>query len=191
MSEILIIARVRIHEFDVPIVTDYYFNVKERLSLVEGSYGLSVWRDERDRESFLVIYDYENLEAAERGLVAITEVQTHAETQAADFRPADVQRVRIVKYSGKRLAQTTTTACLSMSQRVSDPGYSPELLEEIDRIFSELQYLPGYLGSVYGTNDVLDEEVFGIVTLKSREAFLGSLPRNMKTYQIALFSRFY
>ena len=78
-----------------------------------------------------------------------------------------------------------------MSQRVSDPGYSPELLEEIDRIFSELQYLPGYLGSVYGTNDVLDEEVFGIVTLKSREAFLGSLPRNMKTYQIALFSRFY
>ena len=191
MSEILIIARVRIHELDVPIVTDYYFEVKDKLSSVEGCNGLSVWRDERDKESFLVIYEYADLAAAERGLVAISEIRVLAETQAADFRPADVQRIRISGYVGDRVAKAPTTAYLSMSQRVADPGYSPELQEELERVFDELQIMPGFIGSVYGTNDVLEEEVIGIVTWQSREAFLASLPPHVNTYSIVLYRRFY
>lgn len=191
VNGILVIARVRIHDFDLPVVTDYYFDVKERLDSVEGSHGLSVWRDEVDREAFLVIYEYEDVDAAERGLAAVTEVRALAETQAADFRPADVQRVQVKRYTGERLSATVRTAYLSMSHRIADPGYSPELLDEIERIFDELQYLPGCLGSVYGANDALEEEVIGIVTWRSREAFEASIPRSIKTYDISVYSRFY
>ncbi len=191
VSDILILARVRIHELDVPIITDYYFDVKERLSTVEGCFGLSVWRDQRDPESFLVVYEYADLEAADRGLVAISEIRVLAESQTAAFRPADVQRLRLKKYSGKRLSKTATTAVLSLSQRVADPGYSPELVEELERIFVELELIPGYLGSVIGENDILEEEIFGLVTWQNRESFLASLPPSILSYDISLYGRFY
>lgn len=191
MSEILILARVRINELDLPIVTDYYFEVKSQLMRVKGCHGLSVWRDQRDLESFLVLYEYADLEAADRGLVAISKVRILAEAQLADFRPADVQRIKVAKYSGKRLSKTANTALLSLSQRVADPGYGPELLDDLDRTLDELACMPGYLGSVTGWNDVLEEEIFGLVTWASREAFVASLPPNVRGRSIKLYGRFY
>jgi len=191
VSEILILARVRIHEFDLPIVADYYFEVSERLSTVQGSLGLSVWRDPRDPESFLVAYEYADLAAAERGLVALTEVRVLAETQAADFRPAHVLRVKVFDRSARRLSEAPQTACLSMSIRIADPGYSPELLDDLGRTFEDLQYIPGYIGSVYGTNDVLEEEVIGLVVWANREAYVKSLPPVHQVSDLTMYSRFY
>ena len=191
VTEILILARVKIHEFDLPIVADYYFEVSERLAKVKGSNGVSVWRDPKDTESFLVIYEYADLAAAERGLVAISEIRVLAETQAADFRPADVIRLRVHHRSSVRVHAAPRTACLSMSIRVADPGYSPELLDDIGQVFEELQYISGYVGSVYGVNDTLEEEVIGLVTWASQEAFQNSIPPAKRKRQIQSYSRFY
>lgn len=191
MAEILILARVRIHEFDLPIIADYYFEVSERLGKVKGAHGCSVWRDPKDTESFLVVYEYADLAAAERGLVAISEIRVLAETQAADFRPADVIRLRVHHRSAKRLSKAPRTASLSMSLRVADPGYGPELLDDLGQVFEELQYIPGYVGSVYGVNDTLEEEVIGLVTWASKEAFQSSIPPGKRPRQLQLYSRFY
>jgi len=191
VSEILILARVRIHEYDLSIIADYYFAVNERLSTVEGSYGLSVWRDPQDSESFLVVYEYADVEAAERGLVAVTEVRSLAETQFADFRPANVLRVRTHERSGRRVSKTANTACLSMSVRVADPGYGPELVDQLGRILDELQYIPGFVGYVYGQNDILDEEVIGIVTWSNALSFQSSLPPGQASRAIEFFTRFF
>jgi len=191
VSEILILASVKLHEYDLPIIADYYFEVGERLSTVGGCYGLSVWRDPDEVESFLVAYEYADLEAAERGLVAISEVRLLAETQLADFRPANVWRVRIHSRSAKHVNQAPQTACLSMSVRVADPGYGPELLDELGRIFDELQYIPGFLGSVYGTNDALDEEVIALATWVDVAAFRSSLPRTAGPRKLQMYTRFF
>jgi len=191
VSEILILARVRINELDLPVVTDYYFDVKEKLAGVPGCYGLSVWRDEVDAEAFLVIYEYADLDAAERGLVALTEIRVLAETQAADFRPADVQRIRVGDFGGYRMSEVSPRADLSVSHRVADPGYGPELLAETEQIMTELALMPGYLGSVYGINDALEEEVLGLVAWSSREAFVASLPPHATMRTITVYSRFY
>jgi len=191
VAEILILARVKIHEFDLPIVADYYFEVSERLGKVKGSHGVSVWRDPKDLESFIVIYEYADVAAAERGLVAISEIRILAETQAADFRPADVIRLRVHHRSSKRVSDAPRTACLSMSLRVADPGYGPELLDDTGQVFEEMQYIPGYVGSVYGVNDTLEEEVIGLVTWANQEAFQSSIPPAKRKRQLQFYTRFY
>jgi len=191
VSEILILARVRLRETDLPVVADYYFEVDKRHSQSEGSYGLSVWRDTKDPESFLVAYEYADLAAADRGLVAISEVRYLAETELIDFKPAHVLRVRVHGRDGKRLSQTPQSASLSMSVRVADPGYGPELLEELGRVFDELQLITGHLGSVYGTNDGLDEEVIGIATWIGPDALKKSLPRKAGASTLELYTRFF
>lgn len=191
MAEILILARIKLHEFDLPIITDYYFEVSEKLSKVRGFHGLSVWRDPRAAESFLVGYEYADVASAERGLVSVTEVRVLAETQLADFRPADVTRVRVAGRAGVRLSQTALTTFLSMSVRVADPGYGPELISEVGNVLVELSLLPGFLGSIYGTNSALDEEVVGIATWASQSAYQGSLPRKSGPRKLEGYERFF
>ena len=191
MSEILILARVRINQLDLPVIADYYFEISEKLAQLSGFLGLSVWRDASDPESFLVIYDYADLEATEKGLHVISQARTLAESTLADFRPADVIRVRVARKSSKRVHQAPSTGCLSMSVRISDPGYAPELKDEIRRIFDELQLLPGYFSHVFGSNDALDEEVIGLVTWKTEEAFASSLPARKAPGQLQFYKRFF
>ena len=191
MSDILILARVRIHEFDLPVIADYYFDVNAKLMTVEGFKGLSVWRDVSDAESFLVIYDYASPESADEGLQAVTQARTIAESQTADFRPADVIRMHVDAQSQVRIHEADATTYLSMSVRFADPGYGPELANEIGMIFDELRIMPGFVGSAYGTSDSLEEEVIGLVTWESPEAFSASIPPTKRPNQVFLYSRFY
>ncbi len=192
VSEILILARVRLAEFDLPTIADYYFEVGQRLANVEGCHGISVWRDPDNSESFLVIYEYADDDAAARGLTAIAEVRVKSESKLVEFNPADVIRVRTHRQTDKRVSESHRSSYLSMSVRIADPGYGPELLEEIGRIFDELHLIPGCLGSVYGPNAALEEEVVGIVTWDSEDAFISSLPPGSKyVRQIEFYSRFF
>jgi len=92
---------------------------------------------------------------------------------------------------GCRPSKTPVPSYLSMSVRISDPGYETELVEEIGHIFEELQLIPGFLGAMHGNRDGLDEEVIGIVTWESPEAFSLSLPPSQYRYDVRLYERIY
>ncbi len=176
---------------DLSVMADYYFEVSRRLAEIDGFLGLSVWRDPKDNHSFLVAYDYSNLDAVEKGLVAVTEVRAQVESEITTLTPADVLRVRIVNRSHQILHEAPSTAYLSMSLRIADPGYSPELVEDLEQTFGELQLLNGYVGSTIGINDALEEEVVGLVTWSSLAAFETSLPPGKKIRQVQVYARFF
>jgi hypothetical protein len=54
----------------------------------------------------------------------------------------------------------------------------------------ELGVISGYLGSFWGSNDTLKEEIIGCVLWSSREAFAASIPpgilHDVKLYRRAL-----
>ncbi len=191
VSQILILARRRLSAVDLAVATDYYFTVSERLAAVPGSLGVTVWRSAGDAESFLVVYEYADANAAQRGLEAAMAVQTSAGSQLNDLSPTDLLRVQVVKAASAPLSTTPLSSTLSMSVRVAAPGYSRELLDELGRIFDELQLLPGCLGTLYGVNDALAEEVVGVVTWTDRASFQTSLPRGGGPSTIDVYDRFF
>jgi len=189
VSEIIILAQVQLNELDRLMADDYTAEATQRLATVDGAQGMSVWRNVRQPNAVLIAYEYRDIQAAEKGLVALTGIRLLAETQTADFQPADVLRVRVVGRHGPSLVKSPKNSYLSMSVRVADPGYGPDLTEEIERIFTELEFIPGHVGSVFGPNDSLDEEIVGIVMWDSYQAFQSSLPPGHAPYEVRLFDR--
>lgn len=189
MSEILILVRVRVDELDYVHLEAYTDAARSRLATVAGWHGLSVWRDTEDPQALLLCHEYTDVPAAERGLVALAGMPLLVEQGGAQLQPADVLRVRVLGRTGKRLSSCESPSYLSMSIRVADPGYGADLASEIDMIFQELAFLPGCLGSVYGENDVLTEEIVGLVTWASHEAFQSSLPPGLAPYEVRLMER--
>lgn len=185
----MIVAEVRVNELDVFGVETYSHDARERLSTVEGWQGLSLWRDVQNREQMLVIYEHDSLQSAENGLVALSDIKLLAEQQTMDYRPAEVLRVRVTGRVGGVLDSFPASSFLSASVRVADPGYGKDLDDEIGHIFDELRYIPGYLGSVHGSNESLDEEIVGLVAWESEAAFKMSLPPGKTPYAVRLFNR--
>lgn len=108
--------------------------------------------------------------------------------QAVALAPADVMRVRLLTQTGSDVSSYQVGTYLSISVRNADPGYGPDLAEEMERIFGEIAFLDGYLGSVVGVNDGLDEEIVSVVHWKSESAFQTLMPK-MPPYEVRLYQR--
>jgi hypothetical protein len=112
-------------------------------------------------------------------------------SEALDADGGTVERIRVVvegRY-GTRVSEADERSFLSISVRISDPGYGIDLAEEIDQLFQHLRLIPGFSGCVYGVGDDLPEEVIGVVTWANREAFVASLPPTQRPYEVKLFER--
>lgn len=191
MSEVLFIIRVQVNELDLVGVDQYYLHTRELLEKVDGFYGHSLWRKSGAHDELLVLHEYRDVEATERGLEALAGTKLLAEAQTADYHPADLMRIIVEGRGGKRISQTPKPSYLSMSVRVADPGYQRDLLDQVGVIFQELRFIPGNLGSVYGYRDGLREEIVGLVTWESPEAFSRSLPPKQRKYDVRLYERIY
>lgn len=189
MSEILLLIRVHIDEIDNPGVESYYLTARERFAKMTGILGSSLWRDHKDSGQSLIAFEFRDVESADRAMAAISTVHLLSESQAAEFEPAEAIRVIVRGRFGRRVSEAATTGFLSMSLRISDPGYGDDLVSEIDQIFQHLRLIPGFAGAIFGTSDDLDEEVIGVVTWDSKEAFVASLPPSQRPYEVKLFAR--
>ena len=76
----------------------------------------------------------------------------------------------------------------SVSTRRADPGYTEQLLDEMEQIFETLRYIDGYLGSAVGTNPALPEEIIGLVFWRDLRSYEDSGPRK-GLYEIRLYER--
>lgn len=183
------LIRIHINELDIAGVEDYYLSSKERLSTVDGAFGHSMWRGADDRADLMVVFEFKDMDAAERGLQALSGIRLLAESQAADYNPADLIHVQVTGRNGARISAAPKPAYLSMSVRVADPGFGNDLIEELGNIFQELSLIPGYAGSVQGFSDSLREEAVGIVTWATRDAFEASVPPSVRPYKVRLYER--
>jgi heme-degrading monooxygenase HmoA len=182
----LVAIRVRVHELDAGHLVSYFEDASRRASTTDGFLGGRLYRLTTDGSDHLIVWHYRDVAAAERGLVEVAKTKSLGERQSAGHAPADVTRARVLHAGGLGKDSLPEGHFLSLSVRVADPGYGKELASEYQRIFTELQFIPGFRGYIIAVNDTLDEEIYGIVTWDSAEAFGASLPAGV-LYEVKLY----
>lgn len=188
MAETLIMVRVRLHPEDAKAAGAYARSVTDALKSVEGFQGFGLWQDVEDELDHLILFSYASPEAAKRGLVAVSERRTLAERQEHGAMPADAMTLAVHHAYGALDGQIAPSSALSLSIRIAEPGYGPELIDEYDQIFAALAAIPGYAGMLIANNGNLPEEVVGLVAWDDQLAFRASLPKQ-PAYQVKLYER--
>jgi heme-degrading monooxygenase HmoA len=187
MSPVIIIARLEVRIGDVAKSERYYHQLRGVLEKVDGFEGVSIWHRTIEPTQLLALYHYRDVESAERGLQALMDGTLFIEEVAAEG-PADVTRVTLTAEQGLSLQKVAPGQLLSISKRIADPGYAEDLAEEVSNIFAELALIPGYLGSAYGHNETLAEEVIGLVAWRDEASFQTSVPEGT-LYELRLYKK--
>lgn len=158
------------------------------LQSIDGFISSTVWRSQANTEDIILINHYANEEAASEGISRLM-TEGFFEMVAESFpEPLDLKRMEIVFADGLAPGDLSRDEFLSLSDRSTDPGKGPELETELRRIFGELKSIDGYTGSMIGRNEVLDEEVLGLVFWTDVSGFMASLPTKV-LYEVRLFRR--
>lgn len=188
MAETIIMVRVRLHADDAGAANAYGRAVGDALKDVEGFQGYGVWESCQDPLARLILFSYASAEAAERGLVAISERRGLIERQERSAEPADVMALTVVHAEGAFANGVSQASAISISIRIAEPGYGHNLLDVYLRTFAELAAIPGFAGHLVAVNQNLPEEGVGLAAWDDEAAFRASLPRQ-KVYQVKLYER--
>jgi hypothetical protein len=97
--------------------------------------------------------------------------------------PPDILRFRILAQSGRALEEVKVSEFMSVSKRIADPGMEKDLTDELQTIFAELAFIPGFLGSLIGQLTEVEEEILGLV--RARRHGSSPCPRTRCTRSIS------
>ncbi|MBL8040424.1 MAG: hypothetical protein JNM04_03645 [Chthonomonas sp.] len=159
--------------------------IQQEAGLNPDYLSLSIWQDCDFPEKYAVVL-HESL--GEPDLYATLLEPQIARMVDNLLAPPTVHKVLVRHSAGQHPGDIQPGQLMSMSVREAEPGYFEDLLAEVSDIFEAIQYVPGYLGSVYGQNVSLEDEVIGIVYWQHRQGFEESMPRG-SFYEIRLYER--
>ena len=185
---VVIIARMYLPAAALENALAYHRDLSRTLSAtVDGFEGSGYWQSYNDPTYTMIHYQYRDQASAEAGLRQLVEKRPLTERADLMTSPPDVLGIDIKGRLGRRVTSEVGD-WLSISIRMADTGYGPELCEELDRIFHEISVLDGFLGAEYGVNQTLDDQVVGLALWTSREAFATSVPPGT-IYDVNVFRR--
>jgi hypothetical protein len=179
MSEILVIARLRVMATDA-LLLSYRNQLKELEPNREGLTGITSWRSADADGGLMQIMRYASPDAADRGLRALMESKLGPMVASVTIDPPDVTTVIPKKQHGKHFEDVPIGSFISFAIRFSDPGQQEELEMDTDEVLSELAFIPGYMGSMWGNTVAMGEEIVSIVIWSTQEALLSSIPQTHK-----------
>ncbi len=180
MSAIVILNRVTFHGSpDLVALRKYHEEIGIALSQNLGYVGGRIWSDLLEPSHFLTAHVYRDLRAAESGLQTIAQESLLQQYVTLDHDPPSTTRVRVIEATGALEGHMTDADFVSLSVRVAEPGRGNELRDDLRRVFSECEMIPGFTGYLIGVNDVLEEETIGLAGWDSQAAFLQSLPEGI------------
>jgi hypothetical protein len=81
---------------------------------------------------------------------------------------------------GKTFEDAPSGSFASLAIRFSDPGQQEDLEMDTSEVLAELAFIPGYIGSTWGNNVALNEEIVSVVLWANQEALLSSIPNSHK-----------
>lgn len=179
MSEVLVIARLRIMASDEQL-RDYRSQMEALEPNREGLLGISTWRSLEADGGVMQIMRYSDRAVADRALAALVSSRVGPLVASFTIDPPDVAMLTPQKVHGKRGADVPDSSFCSFAMRFSDPGLQEELELDTEEVLSELSYIPGYLGSIWGNNVALNEEIISLVYWADEAAMLSSIPKSHK-----------
>jgi heme-degrading monooxygenase HmoA len=179
VSATLIVVRTQYSTMpSIESTKSYHQSVHRALEEVSGFEGGGLWVNSTEPGKHLIIYRYKDLESAAAGLEAISDQRLLAQSQTIHSGPPDVISLRTIKESGA-VKDIESCTYLSVSIRIAEPGYAADLEQDLERVFQEIQFLDGFTGYSVAVNNALEEEVVGIASWQSEEAFLRSVPEGI------------
>ena len=188
MPQIINFSFPTIFDEELPGAMEAYSRVRELHGSHEGWVSSTIWRNVNDATQYGVATHYQSEDSALAALLILTEAGIVDQLINAMQIPPDLKRMRIDHRNGGMLDATSIGHFMSLSFRRAEPGFSDDLEAELATIFESLQYIEGYIGSAYGYNPQVEEEVLGMVLWRSQRAFEESLPEKA-TYEVRLFER--
>jgi len=179
MSEITVIARLRVMATDLQLKA-YRDEVVSLEPNKRGLLGASTWRSLEPDGGVMTIMRYVDSAVAEEALEALVSSNAGPMVASLSIDPPDVILMAPKSNKGKTFEEIPVGSLLSLAVRVSDPGQQEELELDTDEVLSELSYIPGYLGSYWGNNVTLNEEILSLVTWANMDALESSIPTSHK-----------
>lgn len=183
----LLVVRSTVDPADGPKIAGYFKEASKRAATTPGYRGGRLYVNHHDSSDYLILWHYQDVQAADAGLIAIAKGAALPQYQSS-ASPADVRRTHVTSVYGAASDGMPPGDYLSMSLRVAEPGYGKELASELEQIFGELMLLNGFCGWIVAPSDTLAEEIVGLCSWVSPTAFQTSIPTGI-LYEVRLYRR--
>lgn len=179
MSEVIVIARLRVMATDAQLL-----NYRDRLMGLEpnqaGLLGFSFWRSLEGDGGLMQVMRYRDGGVAEEALEALVHSKIGPLVATAAIDPPDVVVIGPKKQHGKQPEEVPNGAFCTFAIRFADPGLVDVMAQDTDEVLAELAFLPGYMGSFWGNNVTLNDELVSMMFWKSEDAMMSSIPTSHK-----------
>lgn len=187
-SEVLVVSRARFGQIDLETMASLRNRVLNVFSGVPGFISTSIWEQVEDPFSFLMVGHFSSVDDSLKAWDLIVRSPVMEVIGDLLVEAPNSQRFFLRRSSGLSLENTKPGHFLSLSARLADMGYGRDVLDELDRIFTELKLIPGFLGYVTGQMTEIEDEVLGLAFWESRQAYEASIPKKA-LYKIDLYTR--
>jgi heme-degrading monooxygenase HmoA len=176
MSQMIVLLRSLVPPAEQHRLQDQRNRLLECFVQSAGFRSTTLWQSVKDERTYLSVSHFDSPATAEEGFVRAQE-QGIVTSRVFGDAP-EIRRVVLAAHHGTLPNRVEAGQFMSLGIKEADPGFGPDLLEELHDIFEELSVLDGYLGSMRGKNEVIDDEVIGFVFWRDLEAFHKSVSPN-------------
>ena len=187
-TQVLVLTKARFATIDLNRMAAIRAKSSAVLNALPGLETLTIWEQHDDPFTFLIVSQFATEQDSLRawGTWMRSPVVDLLNDLMSD--PPNTSRFFLRSSTGTGFLESAIGDFLSVSTRISDMGYSPELLSELSGIFEELKMIQGFLGAITGQMIEVDDEVLGLAFWRSIQSFEASIPKN-SMYGISLYQR--
>lgn len=188
MNEVLVINRARFTEIDMDRMSAIRAKAMTALAKVPGVISMTLWERHDDPFAFLTLGHFATEADSLQAWDALMRSPVIEVVNDLMSETPNATRFFVRWQSGLVIDDAQVGTFMSMSTRIADMGYSPELLLELQGIFEELKMIPGFLGGLTGQMIEIPDEVLGMALWGSISAYEASIPKKAM-YKIDLYQR--
>ena len=186
--EVLSLTRARFAQIDLErmnVIRNKALNV---LNESPGLLSMTLWEKFDDPFSFMIASHFSN---EDHSLTAWDNILRSPVFEIVNDLLTDTpstNRFYIDWATGQSLDVAAPGTFCSISTRIADLGFGPQLKEELRNIIIELKLIPGFLGGITGQLTDVSDEILGLIVWESKSAFEASIPKK-SMYRIDLYQR--
>lgn len=187
-KDVIVMTRAKFTTLDLDRLAALRSRVHSVLSNVPGFLSTSLWERHDDPFSIMTLGHFETEEDSMKAWdMMMRSPVMEVVTDLMSDTP-NTLRFSVRAAGGKSMEDIGIGDFCSLSTRIADPGYAPDLIAELQGIFNELILIKGFLGYVTGQLTEVAEEVVGLAFWESKQAFDSSIPKKT-LYRIDLYNR--
>ena len=186
--EVLVITKAKFATIDIERMAAVRKKALGVLSEVSGLLSMTLWERHDDPFGFMTVGHFQtegDSLLAWNALIASPVMDVMAEIMT---EVPNTLRFYVNSQTGVPIEKTHEGTFCSVSTRIADIGYGPDMLKELKDIFEELKLIHGFQGGITGEMIDVSDEILGLAFWDSKDAYEASLPKK-SMYRIDLLQR--